>query len=139
MPGESTGAKQEKSAMPTRSERSSATPDPIFASIARYLEVTARCEAIYDADEDNPRLEDEACDIRAARLELARTAPSTLAGVAAYACFLNEQSARVFEAPFFSEKIEYMAFHASLDRSLAALALTVDNSPRVRADDLQIA
>lgn len=122
--------------MPTRSERSSATLDPIFASIARYLEVNARCEAIYDADEKDPRLKEDACDVRAARLALAQTAPTTLAGLAAYARFLNEQSAQVFEEPFFDRdgKVEYMAFHASLDRSLAEL-LRIGDLPNAASDN----
>lgn len=98
--------------------------DPIFAAIDRYAEAARICDAAQDGPEDaagDAALSVAIRAVCAARLDLACTVPTTGAGLAFYARFLNEQSARIFDEPFFDDKASHLAFYDSLDRALTAL------------------
>lgn len=103
-----------------------AVPDPIFAELDRYLQLDRECDRLadlyHDIDLDAPDYRRAADAVVAARLSLAQTVPTTLAGLAAYARFLNHQSNVVLETSFFDEDMgELLPFYVSLDRSLTAM------------------
>jgi hypothetical protein len=104
-------------------------PDPIFAAIEYWLEIEQKCDEYVAPENDGSYDEDEFNDVimpefNAARLGLAETIPTTLAGLAAYACFLNDRVVNELDVgnQFFYCDGEMEAFLASLNRSLAALS-----------------
>jgi hypothetical protein len=90
--------------------------DPIFAAIERYKRAEAECLRI--PDEDEARLDSAGEKSRRARCYLAKTAPTTLKGLAAFALFLDQQSSTVLKTAFFDNNREHLAFYANLNRSL---------------------
>ena len=109
--------------------------DPIFAAIDRCLKADARFLRKAEEDDLRPKgavrskadVRSEA-DVRSkaaaavcARRALAKTVPTTLEGLAAFARFLDHQSSSVLEGAFFDDDGEHLAFYASLNRSLSAL------------------
>ncbi len=110
--------------------QSSDTADPIFAALERWQKIEIECHRLLDEESDgginqSPRAAAAVEAIWEERLRLAETAPTTLAGLAAYVRFLHHQSAVVLETSFFEsegEHDEQLAFFESLDRSVASIA-----------------
>ncbi len=105
--------------------QSSDTADPIFAAIERWQRTRTEIDR-FDAknDSESPDAEAAVSAVWEARLLLAETAPTTLAGLAAYVSFLRCQSVDELETFFFDESGEHdeqLAFIESLDRSLASI------------------
>jgi len=89
--------------------------DPIFAAIERYQRAEAECLRI--PDEDEARLDSACEESLRARCALAEIAPTTLEGLAALACFLDQESS-VLKTAFFDNNREHLAFYANLNLSL---------------------
>jgi hypothetical protein len=93
--------------------------DPIFAAMERYERAEAKCLRI--PDEDEARLASAGEKSRRARCALAKTAPTTLEGLAAFARFLDQQSSTTLKTAFFDNDREHLAFYANLNLSLMRL------------------
>jgi hypothetical protein len=112
--------------------------DPIFAAIERYERAMAKVDLIWDEppETEGPDREvrmDEAAGVaKAARLALANTVPTTLAGLAELARFLNHQSNTVFETSFFDEEMgELLPFFETLDRCVAGIVAAGASAARL--------
>jgi hypothetical protein len=95
----------------------SVVSDPIFCAMQRYLQAEARVDAIPDQEEDE-LLPPVLAESTRARRALAETVPLTLAGLAAFARFLEHQSRVVLDSAFFIDDREHLAFYATLAHSL---------------------
>jgi hypothetical protein len=98
-----------------------AQPDPIFAAMEWYLASEAKIDALPD-DGDERLLQAALAESTRGRRALAETVPTTLAGLAAFARFLEHQSRVVLDGAFFVDDREHLAFYGSLARSLEAIA-----------------